>query len=183
MTCYAMLWIGGGNDLVATTFGVSLNAVTYVLRVAVFVAPVIAFMLTKRICIGLQRSDEARLLHGAESGIIERDPSGGTPSGTGRSPRARRSPSPSTSSTRRSLPLSETDGMSAREIKAEQRRRAATRFYFIHDLRKPTRAELEEAAHHHGDGHGDGHAVEGDGNGHHSITAGTTQQNVTSQSH
>src|ERR671910_924856 len=77
MTCYGMFWIGGGNDIVATTFGMSLNAVTYFLRVAVFVAPVLAFMLTKRICIGLQRSDEERLLHGAESGIIERDPSGG----------------------------------------------------------------------------------------------------------
>ncbi len=183
MTCYAMLWIGGGNDLVATTFGVSLNAVTYVLRVAVFVAPVIAFLLTKRICIGLQRSDEARLLHGAESGIIERDPSG-------RYSERHRPVSQGEAFTLTQhkqhpalLPLSETDGMSAREIKAEQRRRAATRFYFIHDLRKPTRAELEEAAHHHGDGHGDGHAVEGDGNGHHSITAGTTQQNVTSQSH
>ena len=76
MTGYAMLWIGGGNDLVATTFNVSLNAVTYFLRVAVFVAPVIAFMLTKRICIGLQRSDADRLLHGAESGVIDRDPSG-----------------------------------------------------------------------------------------------------------
>ena len=76
MTAYAMLWIGGGNDLVATQFHVSLNAVTYFLRVAVFVMPVLAFMLTKRICIGLQRSDEERLLHGAETGIIERDPSG-----------------------------------------------------------------------------------------------------------
>jgi ubiquinol-cytochrome c reductase cytochrome b subunit len=183
MTCYAMLWIGGGNDLVATTFGVSLNAVTYVLRVAVFVAPVIAFMLTKRICIGLQRSDEARLLHGAESGIIERDPSGGyserhRPISQGEAfTLTQHKEHPAL------LPLSETDGMSAREIKAEQRRRAASRFYFIHDLRMPTRAELEEAAHHHGDGHGDGHAVEGDGNGHHSITAGTTQQNVSSQSH
>ena len=76
MTWYAVLWIGGGNDIVATTFDVSLNAVTYVLRVAVFAAPVAAFLLTKRICIGLQRSDEERLLHGAETGIIERDPSG-----------------------------------------------------------------------------------------------------------
>ena len=45
MTWYAMFWIGGGNDLVATQFHVSLNSVTYFLRVAVFVAPVIAFML------------------------------------------------------------------------------------------------------------------------------------------
>jgi ubiquinol-cytochrome c reductase cytochrome b subunit len=188
MTCYGMLWIGGGNDIVATTFGLSLNAVTYFLRVAVFVAPVIAFMLTKRICIGLQRSDAERLLHGAESGIIERDPSGGyserhRPISAGEAfvlTQHKEFPA---------LPaLSETDGMSAKEIKAEQRRRAASRFFFIHDLRKPTRAELEEAAHHHGDGngHGDGdgngHAVEGNGNGHHSITAGT-QQNVSSQSH
>ncbi len=43
----------------------------------VFVGPVIAFIITKRICIGLQRADEERLLHGAETGIIVRDPSGG----------------------------------------------------------------------------------------------------------
>ena len=41
MTGYAMLWIGGGNDLVAVVFDVSLNAVTYFLRVAAFVAPVL----------------------------------------------------------------------------------------------------------------------------------------------
>ena len=53
---------------------------------------------------------------------------------------------------------------------------------FVRDV-DPTRAELEEAAHHHDDGHGDGdgHAVEGSGDGHHAIAAGTTQ-NVTSQS-
>jgi ubiquinol-cytochrome c reductase cytochrome b subunit len=78
MTCYAMLWIGGGNDLVATQFHVSLNAVTYFLRVAVFVAPVIAFLVTKRICIGLQVSWIAPL-------------PASTPNGTGRSARARHS--------------------------------------------------------------------------------------------
>ena len=145
-----------------------------------FVAPVIAFMLTKRICIGLQRSDEERLLHGAETGIIERDPSGGY------AERHR----PITQGEAYVLtqhkdypalaPLVETDGLSAREIRGEQLRRRAGRFFFIDTLRKPTQAELEEAAHHHGDGHGNGHEVEGDGNGHHSITAGTTQ-NATNQ--
>jgi ubiquinol-cytochrome c reductase cytochrome b subunit len=181
MTWYAMLWIGGGNDIVATTFGISLNAVTYFLRVAVFVAPVLAFLLTKRICIGLQRADHERLLHGAETGIIERDPSGGY------SERHR----PITQGEAYVLtqhkenpalaPLTETDGMSAREIRIEQLRRRAGRFYFIDTLRKPTQAELEEAAHHHGDGHGNGHEVEGDGDGHHSITAGTTQNVVPNQ--
>jgi ubiquinol-cytochrome c reductase cytochrome b subunit len=180
MTGYAMLWIGGGNDLVATTFGVSLNSVTYFLRVAVFVAPVLAFLLTKRICIGLQRSDEERLLHGAESGIIERDPSGGyserhRPISQGEAyVLTQHKDYPALA------PLVETDGLSAREIRVEQLRRRAGRFLFIDTLRKPTRAELEEAAHHHGDGHGNGHEVEGDGDGHHSITAGTTQ-NVTNQ--
>jgi len=184
MTWYAVLWAAGGNDIIATTFAVSLNAVTYFLRVAVFVAPVLAFIVTRRICIGLQRSDAERLLHGAETGIIERDPSGGyserhRPISVGETyTLTQHKEYPALA------PLRDTDGMSAREIKAEQRRRAAARFYFIHDLRKPTRAELEEAAHHHGNGHGDGngHAVEGDGNGHHSITTGT-QQNVSSQSH
>jgi ubiquinol-cytochrome c reductase cytochrome b subunit len=46
MTCYGLFWIGGGNDLVATQFHVSLNAVTYFLRVMVFVGPVIAFIIT-----------------------------------------------------------------------------------------------------------------------------------------
>ena len=177
-----MLWIGGGNDLVATTFNVSLNSVTHFLRVAVFVAPVIAFLLTKRICIGLQRADADRLLHGAESGVIERDPSG-------RYTERHRPISVGEAYTLTQhkeqlpmLPIADTEGMSEKEIKAEQRRRRASRFFFIDTLRKPTRAELEEAAHHHEDGHGDGdgHAVEG-GDGHHAITAGTTQ-NVTSQS-
>ena len=77
MTCYGLFWIGGGNDIVATQFDVSLNSVTYFLRVMVFVGPVIAFIITKRICIALQRADAERLLHGSESAIIVRDPSGG----------------------------------------------------------------------------------------------------------
>lgn len=185
MTGYGMLWIGGGNDLVATQFRVSLNAVTYFLRVAVFVAPVLAFLITKRICIGLQRADEERLLHGAETGIIERDPSGSyserhAPISVGEA---------YTITQHKQLPAllpAQDSDVPARQLKIEQLRRKATRFYFIDDLRKPTRAELDEATHH---GPGDAHALtpghgehgsDGNGNGHHSITAGT-QQNVTDQ--
>jgi ubiquinol-cytochrome c reductase cytochrome b subunit len=182
MTWYAMLWIGGGNDIVATQFRVSLNAVTYVLRVAFFVAPVIAFLLTKRICIGLQRADHDRLLHGAETGVIERDPSGQyaerhRPISQGEAfTLTQHKEHPAL------LPAAGTDGMSEKEVKAEQRRRQASRFFFIDTVRTPTRAELEEAAHHHGDGHGNGHELgDGNGNGHHSITAGATSQNVTNQ--
>lgn len=166
MTAYAMLWIGGGNDLVATQFHVSLNSVTYFLRVAVFVAPVLAFLITKRICIGLQRSDSDRMLHGAESGIIDRAPSGKyserhRPISEGEAFKlTQHADLPAL------MPMTEVDGMSEKEIKSEQRRRKATRFYFIDTLRRPTRAEIEEAAHHHmhamhlDDGNGEHHAIE-----------------------
>jgi len=72
--------------------------------------------------------------------------------------------------------LTSEDDLAAKNARMEQLRRRASRFYFIDNLRKPTRAELEEAAAHlahHGvgNGDGDGHAV-GHGNGHHEITSG-----------
>jgi ubiquinol-cytochrome c reductase cytochrome b subunit len=166
ITGYALLMIGGGNDIVATQFDVSLNAVTNFLRVAVFVGPVIAFLVTKRICIGLQRADHDRLIHGAESGVIDRAPSGKyserhKPIGTGEAfALTQHDDTPAL------LPMADVDGMSVREIRAEQLRRRATRFFFIDTLRRPTRAELEEAAHHHAHGHdeigadGEHHAIE-----------------------
>ncbi len=77
MTFYGLMWAGGGNDIIATQFNVSLNAVTWFLRIAVFVGPVIAFIVTKRLCLSLQRADRERVLHGSESGIIVRSPAGG----------------------------------------------------------------------------------------------------------
>ena len=77
MTVYGLFWAAGGNDIIATQFGVSLNAVTVFMRVAVFVGPVIAFIITKRICLSLQRQDRERVLHGSSSGVIVRQPDGG----------------------------------------------------------------------------------------------------------
>jgi ubiquinol-cytochrome c reductase cytochrome b subunit len=186
MTWFGMLWLGGGNDVIASQFDVSLNAVTYFLRVAVFVAPVLAFLLAKRICIGLQRADHDRLLHGAESGVIERDPSG----------RYSERHRPITVGEQFALTQhAEQDALvpvagdgdgeySDRQLRVEQLRRRATRFYFADTLRKPTRAELEEAAAHHhhraghelGDGHGNGHG-DGDGDGQAAIT-GTESEHL-----
>lgn len=73
---YALLWIGGANDIIAVAFGVSINAVIWFLRIAVFVLPPLAFIITKRICLGLQRRDREKLLHGYESGRILRLPHG-----------------------------------------------------------------------------------------------------------
>ena len=41
-----------------------------------FVGPVVAYILTKRICLGLQRKDAHLLEHGVETGIIRQLPNG-----------------------------------------------------------------------------------------------------------
>ncbi|MFF5493033.1 cytochrome bc complex cytochrome b subunit [Streptomyces aquilus] len=76
LSLYVVLLIGGGNDVVATHLHLSINAITWFVRIAVFVVPVLAFVVTKRICLGLQRRDRDKVLHGRESGIIRRLPHG-----------------------------------------------------------------------------------------------------------
>jgi ubiquinol-cytochrome c reductase cytochrome b subunit len=77
MTVYALFWMAGGNDILATQLHLSLNSITYVMRAAVFVLPPVVFAIVRRWCLGLQRADEDRLLHGYETGIIMRSPEGG----------------------------------------------------------------------------------------------------------
>jgi ubiquinol-cytochrome c reductase cytochrome b subunit len=71
-----VLLIGGGNDIVATHLHLSINLITWFVRIAVFVAPPLAFFVTKRVCFGLQRRDRDKVLHGRETGTIKRLPSG-----------------------------------------------------------------------------------------------------------
>lgn len=77
MTMYGLFWAAGGNDIIAITLHASINQITYFLRAAVFIGPVIAFVVTRRWCISLQRKDNETLLHGYETGIIMRSPEGG----------------------------------------------------------------------------------------------------------
>ncbi|WP_030145051.1 cytochrome b [Spirillospora albida] len=76
VTFYGLLWIAGANDVVADRFSVSLFATTWFFRFAVFLGPVLAFIVTKRICLGLQRKDADVIGHGVESGIILMSPEG-----------------------------------------------------------------------------------------------------------
>ncbi|MBD3007681.1 MULTISPECIES: cytochrome bc complex cytochrome b subunit [unclassified Streptomyces] len=76
MTAYFVMLVGGGNDLWATHFHLSINSITWFVRIAFFVGPVLAFIATKRICLGLQRRDRDKVLHGRETGIIKRLPHG-----------------------------------------------------------------------------------------------------------
>jgi ubiquinol-cytochrome c reductase cytochrome b subunit len=150
MTFYAMAWAAGGNDIIAIKLHLSLNQITYFLRAAVFIAPLIAFIITRRWCISLQRHDEEKLLHGYETGVIMRSPEGGY--------------------SERHLPISDSrayvltardrDQVYSPEADADENgvpapngrlraiRARLSSLMHAHSVQKPTREELD-AAHHH----------------------------------
>ncbi|MCL3862161.1 cytochrome bc complex cytochrome b subunit [Actinotalea sp. K2] len=72
LTAFFVLILAGSNDIIATHFALSLNDISRFLRVMIFVAPILAFWITKRICLGLQRKDRELVLHGHETGRIVR---------------------------------------------------------------------------------------------------------------
>ncbi|MCL2734764.1 MAG: ubiquinol-cytochrome c reductase cytochrome b subunit, partial [Actinomycetia bacterium] len=74
---YAVLLLAGGNDVAAYTFHASVNALTWILRVAFFVAPVLAFMVTKRFCLALQAHERRLLTRGRETGEVRQTVYGG----------------------------------------------------------------------------------------------------------
>jgi ubiquinol-cytochrome c reductase cytochrome b subunit len=73
---YGILWAEGANDVLAYNFHIPLYTITWIARIAVFVVPIGAYFVTKRICLGLQRKDAGLLTHGVEIGIIRQLPSG-----------------------------------------------------------------------------------------------------------
>jgi ubiquinol-cytochrome c reductase cytochrome b subunit len=73
---YVVLLISGGNDVIAEKFDISLNAMTWFGRIGLVIIPPIAYVLTYRICLGLQKHDREVLEHGLETGVIRRLPHG-----------------------------------------------------------------------------------------------------------
>ena len=150
ITLYGLLWAAGGNDILATTFHTNLNAITYFMRGAIFVFPVIAFIVAKRWCISLQRADNDRLLHGYETGIIMRSPEGGY--------------------SERHLPINDdraytltarkrdhvytavngtdVNGVNAPNARVDRLRAKLSKAWFATSVQKPTTAELTEGHHH-----------------------------------
>lgn len=150
MTFYGLAWAAGGNDIIAIKLDLSINQITYFMRVMIFLGPLIAFIITRRWCISLQRHDNEKLLHGYETGIIMRSPEGGY--------------------SERHLPISQAsayrltardrdevytvgdevdeNGVPAPGTRSQRIRAKLSSFVYGHNVQKPTRAELE-AGHHH----------------------------------
>uniref|UniRef100_UPI0040499248 cytochrome bc1 complex cytochrome b subunit n=1 Tax=Candidatus Planktophila sp. TaxID=2175601 RepID=UPI0040499248 len=68
--------INGGNDILATTFDLTINQMMWFTRIGIFVLPPIAFVVTKRLCLSLQRADRELVLHGRETGRLVMMPHG-----------------------------------------------------------------------------------------------------------
>ncbi|MFF4527389.1 cytochrome bc1 complex cytochrome b subunit [Streptomyces bluensis] len=81
VTFYGVLLLAGGNDIVAATFRISLNTLTWVLRIALVVAPVLAFLIARRLCHGLLHAEQERLEKGDETGEVRQTLEGGYESG------------------------------------------------------------------------------------------------------
>ncbi|MCR4512212.1 cytochrome bc complex cytochrome b subunit [Aeromicrobium sp. 50.2.37] len=153
MTFYGVGWAAGGNDIIATQFRLDIFALTWVFRIGLFVFPVLAFFITRRICIGLQRADQNKILHGYETGVIERSPDG--------SYAERHAPLPVLEQYRLTahdrVPAleapAETDenGVAAPAGRKAKLRHKARSFYYHGAIDKPTVAEVEHAEEHLGE--------------------------------
>lgn len=150
MTFYGLMWAAGGNDIIAITLNASINQITYFMRVAVFVGPAIAFWITRRWCISLQRHDEGKLLHGYETGVIMRSPEGGY--SEKHLPISESAAYTLTARDRDEVYVPESDadesGVPAPGGRLNGLRAKLSELWYADNVQKPTAAELEEARHH-----------------------------------
>ncbi|WP_238332092.1 cytochrome b [Kribbella jejuensis] len=70
MTFYGVLWAAAGADTMAVQFHLSMNVLLHTFQVLLVIGPPAALSVTRRICLGLQRSE-------FETGRILRRPDGG----------------------------------------------------------------------------------------------------------
>jgi ubiquinol-cytochrome c reductase cytochrome b subunit len=76
ITFYLVLMVAGADDVFAIAFNVPFEWMRWGERVAVLVLPPIGYLLTQRICRGLQRSDRDVLEYGVRTGLLQEAPEG-----------------------------------------------------------------------------------------------------------
>jgi ubiquinol-cytochrome c reductase cytochrome b subunit len=76
LTFMIVALINGGNDIIATHFSLTINQIMWFTRFGLIILPPLAFVITKRICLSLQRADRELVLHGKETGRLVMLPHG-----------------------------------------------------------------------------------------------------------
>jgi quinol---cytochrome-c reductase cytochrome b subunit len=79
ITSAVVLQVAGGDDVVSNHLGIAVEDLVWVLRFGFFIFPVVAFFLTRRVCVALQRADRRRLRAGVPYGIAGQSPDGLAP--------------------------------------------------------------------------------------------------------
>ncbi len=77
MTFYGVLWAAASADTLAVRFHLTIEGVLHTFQVLVLLGPVIAYVVTRRICLGLQHREREAAEHGHETGAVIRTPDGG----------------------------------------------------------------------------------------------------------
>jgi ubiquinol-cytochrome c reductase cytochrome b subunit len=152
ITAYLVLMFAAGNDIIAIRLQMSINDITRAFQVLFFVAPILTFWVTRRICLSLQRHDRDKVLHGRESGTLVRTPDGQYYEVHEELNDYDRwklvgfeSPAPL------ALPSGkDANGVASKDAKKELRRAKWSKFFFASRVEPVTPAELA-AAHHHGE--------------------------------
>jgi ubiquinol-cytochrome c reductase cytochrome b subunit len=174
LTFYGILWAEGANDVIADHFDISLYSVTWAARVGIFVGPVIAYWITKRICLGLQRKDNHLIEHGVETGIIRQLPGGEFIEET-RPVDDERLAVLMSRVEHPPLPAGETAeaGVPPRGMRGGVGR-LRERLYNVVTESAPMPTSHNGHGDGHGNGHGDGHAIEANGHDSASVGSGAT---------
>ena len=153
ITFWGILVLNGANDIIAQTFDIAFNTVTWFTRIGIFVLPPLAFLATRRFCLGLQRRDRELLLHGRESGQILRLPHGEfieihTPiSDAEKAVILAKVDMPVVEAP----PETDENGVRTPGLRGKRWRAALSRYYYGDNVARPTAAEIEAAEHHHHD--------------------------------
>ncbi|QEU11825.1 cytochrome b [Dermabacter vaginalis] len=78
IAAYLVSILAGANDLMAVAFHMSLNNLTWFFRIGIFAIPIISFIVTKRLCLSIQKHKKQLALHGVETGKVVRMENGET---------------------------------------------------------------------------------------------------------
>jgi len=150
ITFYTLLWAAGGNDIIAVAFNLSINDLIWFFRISIIVLPPVAFLITKRICLSLQRRDRDKLLHGYETGRVLRLPNGEFIEVHGELSTEERAKIVAKDDIQPLATPPKTDEAGVRNPAARgaKLRTALSNFYLGDTITKPSDEELEEAAHH-----------------------------------
>ncbi|WP_433505871.1 cytochrome bc1 complex cytochrome b subunit [Pseudonocardia halophobica] len=76
LTFYGILFASGATDVIAASFDLPFEYLVWAGRIGLIVLPPLAYTVTRRLCVGLQRADRDVLERGVRTGVLTERPDG-----------------------------------------------------------------------------------------------------------